>query len=179
MIISASRRTDIPACYSRWLLQRMEQGYVLVRHPMRYHQISRVSLSPSIVDGMVFWTKNPTPMLPYLDALGAYPYYFQFTLTAYGQDMETNIPSKNDVVIPAFRRLADKIGPHRLVWRYDPIILTANYTVEYHVHYFREIAKRLAGYTQKCVISFVDFYRNTQAQLSDLQVMPMAEMQMS
>ncbi len=178
MIISASRRTDIPSYYSEWFFNRIKEGFVLARNPMNFHQISKISLSPSVVDGIVFWTKNPVSMLPHLDDIKAYAYYFQFTLTAYGSDIEANVPSKNDVIIPAFRTLSDKIGPDRVIWRYDPIILTEKYTVEYHVKYFGALAKRLSGYTQKCVISFVDFYRNTKTQMKDLHVTPIGEAQM-
>ena len=86
MIISASRRTDIPTYYSEWLFNRIKAGYVLVRNPMNAHQISKISLNPDVVDGIVFWTKNPIPMLDHLDALRDYMYYFQFTLNSYAQD---------------------------------------------------------------------------------------------
>ena len=160
MIISASRRTDIPSYYSDWLFRRLEAGFVCTRNPMNPNQVSRVSLDPDVVDGIVFWTKNPTPMLDKLHLLNGYPYYFQFTLNAYGKDLEAGIPSKNDVIIPAFQKLSQQIGAKRIIWRYDPIILTPKYTAEYHVHYFEELAKRLSGHTQKCVISFVDLYRH-------------------
>ena len=103
MIISASRRTDIPTYYSKWFLNRINDGYVYVRNPMNVHQISKISLSPSVVDGIVFWTKNPVPMMSHLDLIKDYAYYFQFTVNSYGKDIETNVPSKNDVIIPAFR----------------------------------------------------------------------------
>ena len=92
MIISASRRTDIPSYYSEWMLNRLKEKYVLVRNPMNIHQISKIDLSPNVVDAIVFWTKNPTPMLGRLDELKDYIYYFQFTLTAYGPDVERNLP---------------------------------------------------------------------------------------
>lgn len=161
MIISASRRTDIPTYYSEWFFNRLKEGYVCVRNPMNIHQISKISLSPNVVDGIVFWTKNPIPMFDRLDELKDYMYYFQFTVNSYGKDIEKNVPNKNDIIIPAFRELSKKIGPDRVIWRYDPILLTPQYTIEYHVNYFYEIAKRLSGFTQKCVISFVDLYRNT------------------
>ncbi len=161
MIISASRRTDIPTYYSEWFFNRLKEGYVCVRNPMNIHQISKISLSPNVVDGIVFWTKNPLPMLDRLDELKEYMYYFQFTVNSYGKDMEKNVPNKNDIIIPAFRELSKKIGPERVIWRYDPILLTPQYTIDYHVNYFNEIAKRLSGFTQKCIISFVDLYRNT------------------
>lgn len=178
MIISASRRTDIPAYYSSWFWRRLEAGLVCIRNPINHHQISRVSLSPDLVDGIVFWTKNPTPMLNKLHLLADYPYYFQFTLNAYGRDMEAGIPSKNDVIIPTFQELSRMIGPERIIWRYDPIILTPKYTIDYHVHYFGELAKRLSGYTYKCVISFVDMYQHLQTTARNLQFLSlkMAEM---
>lgn len=160
MIISASRRTDIPAYYSQWFLRRLEVGFVCVRNPVNFHQVSRIPLSPEVVDGIVFWTKNPAPMLDHLPLLKDYPFYFQFTLTAYAQDLEPGVPNKNEVIIPAFQELSRRIGPERVIWRYDPILLTPKYTIDYHVHYFEELCKRLSGYTLKCVISFVDLYRH-------------------
>ena len=168
MIISASRRTDIPTYYSDWFLNRVRDGYVYVRNPMNAHQISKISLSPEVVDAIVFWTKNPTPMLDKLDALSDYMYYFQFTLNSYGADVERNIPSKSKVIVPAFQRLSDLIGPDRVIWRYDPIFLSETYTIDYHIRYFEELAKRLSPYTKKCTISFLDFYRNTEKNISEL-----------
>lgn len=170
MIISASRLTDIPTYYSEWFFNRIKEGYALVRNPMNAHQISKISLNPDVVDGIVFWTKNPTPMLDKLDRLKDYTYYFQFTLNAYGQDVEASIPSKNNVIIPAFQKLSDMIGPEKVIWRYDPIFLNETYTFEYHVHYFEELAKRLSPYTKKCTISFLDFYRNTEKNIAGLSV---------
>ena len=173
MIISASRRTDIPSYYADWFYNRIKEGYVCVRNPMNVHQISRISLSPDVIDGIVFWTKNPHPMMDRLDLLRNYMYYFQFTINSYGRDIEANIPSKNDMIIPTFRTLSDKIGPERVIWRYDPILLTEKYSVDYHIHYFEEIAKRLSGYTEKCIISFVDLYRNTKSNTKDLGLLPL------
>lgn len=115
MIISASRRTDIPTYYSDWFFNRLNEEYVLVRNPMNIHQVSRISLSPDIVDGIVFWTKNPVPMLNRLSELERYNYYFQFTLTAYDKDAEPNIPSKNNILIPAFQQLSKSIGREKVV----------------------------------------------------------------
>ncbi len=112
-------------------------------------------------------------MMNRLDLLRNYMYYFQFTINSYGRDIEANIPSKNDMIIPTFRTLSDKIGPERVIWRYDPILLTEKYSVDYHIHYFEEIAKRLSGYTEKCIISFVDLYRNTKSNTKDLGLLPL------
>lgn len=173
MIISASRRTDIPAFYTEWFFNRIKEGYVLVRNPMNYHQVSRVSLSPAVVDGIVFWTKNPAPMMPRLGELKEYPYYFQFTLTPYGKEMEPGLPSKKEVLIPAFCELSRRIGPERVIWRYDPILISPRYTVEKHIHYFEIMAGMLQGYTRKCIISFVDMYKNTVRNQKKLGIRPL------
>lgn len=158
MIISASRRTDIPCYYSDWFLNRIKEGFVYVRNPMNLRQISKINLNPQVVDCIVFWTKNPEPMLAMLDELRDYSYYFQFTLTGYGKDIERNLPDKKKELIPTFQRLSEKIGNKHVIWRYDPIIFTDKYTPEYHLKAFRQIAEALRGYTEKCVISFVDMY---------------------
>lgn len=178
MIISASRRTDIPSYYSEWFFNRIEEGFVYVRNPMNIHQISKISLSPEVVDGIVFWTKNPLPMMNKLHLLDSYMYYFQFTVNSYAQDIEPNIPSKNDVIIPTFKELSKKLGADRVIWRYDPILLTEKYTIDYHVTYFEEIAKRLSGYTKKCVISFVDMYRNTQGNMKSFGLLSLGTEEM-
>lgn len=170
MIISASRRTDIPTYYSEWFFNRIKAGYVLVRNPMNAHQISKISLNPDVVDGIVFWTKNPIPMLDKLNLLKDYMYYFQFTLNAYGHDVETGIPLKNNRIVPSFQKLSDLIGPDRVIWRYDPIFLNEKYTIEYHIRYFEELAKRISPYTKKCTISFLDFYRNTEKNIAGLSI---------
>ena len=175
MIISASRRTDIPAYYPDWFCNRLREGFVCVRNPMNFHQVSRIALSLDVVDGIVFWTKDPRPLMPRLEELRAYPYYFQFTLTPYGKDIEPGLPDKGTVLLPAFQALSRMIGPERVIWRYDPILLTARYTPDFHIAAFRQMAQRLEGYTHKCVISFVDLYRNTQARMSGLGFAPLAE----
>lgn len=158
MILSVSRRTDIPNYYSEWFFSRIKEGFVYVRNPMNAHQVSKIDIRPEVVDCIVFWTKNPKPMLNRLDELAEYHYYFQFTLTGYGRDMECNVPHKKEMMIPIFRELSEKIGKQKVIWRYDPIIFTKKYTLEYHLKAFEQIATSLKGYTEKCVISFVDVY---------------------
>lgn len=166
MILSVSRRTDIPAFYSEWFYNRLKEGFVYVRNPMNIHQVSKVMLSPEVVDCIVFWSKNPRPMLARLDELKDYMYYFQYTINAYDKGMEQSVPSKEGI-INTFKELSDKIGPKRVIWRYDPILLTEKMDADYHVKYFEEIAKRLEGRTNTCVISFVDLYKKTQQNLKD------------
>ena len=161
MILSVSRRTDIPNYYSEWFLNRIKEGFLYVRNPMNAHQVSRIDLAPELVDCIVFWTKNPLPMMDRLGELREYPYYFQFTLTGYGKDIEPNLPDKRTVLIEAFRELSRRIGKEKVIWRYDPILFTERYTEAYHVRAFGEIAGALRGYTDRVVISFVDLYAKT------------------
>lgn len=165
MILSVSRRTDIPNYYPEWFFNRIKEGFVYVRNPMNPRQISRIDISPDVVDCIVFWTKNPEPMLERLNELSDYRYYFQFTLTGYGRDIEPGIPHKKEKMIPVFKDLADRIGKQRVIWRYDPIMFTSTYTPEYHLKAFEQIASALNGYTEKCVISFVDFYSKNKRNL--------------
>ena len=167
MIVSASRRTDIPALFSEWFYNRMEKGFVLLKNPYNPLQVGRVTLAPDKVDGFVFWTKNATPMLPRIHELDAFKYYFQFTITFYGRDVEKNIPDKKEIVIPAFK----KIEKGKAIWRYDPIFLNEKYTWDYHIRAFTQIAESLEGYTTKAVISFVDSYRTVDLKLLKIQAL--------
>lgn len=179
MILSVSRRTDIPCYYSDWFYNRIKEGFLYVRNPMNRRQVSEIRISPEVVDCIVFWTKNPAPMLPRLDELKEYSYYFQFTLTAYGADIEISMPHKKDVIIPIFQTLSKKIGAKRVIWRYDPILFNDKYTPAYHVEEFAQIAGALRGYTNKCVISFVDRYAKNRKILDALNVYDMEETQLT
>jgi len=169
MIISASRRTDIPAFYSEWFYNRLKDGFVYVKNPMNHRQISKISLKPDVVDCIVFWTKNPKKMIPdikIIDNLGI-AYYFQFTLNSYDQEIETNVPLKTGL-IDTFINLSERIGKNRVIWRYDPILLTEKVTIDYHIKYFKYLASKLHKYTNKCIISFVDFYKKCQRNLKPI-----------
>ncbi|MDE6517174.1 MAG: DUF1848 domain-containing protein, partial [Acetatifactor sp.] len=158
MILSVSRRTDIPNYYAEWFMSRIREGFCYVRNPMNPHQVSRIDLSPQVVDCIVFWTKNPADMMKYLEKLQDYTYYFQFTLTGYGRDIEPNLPDKREKLIPTFQELSRRIGREKVIWRYDPIFLNERYSADYHLKAFEEIAGKLAGYTERVVVSFVDMY---------------------
>lgn len=168
MILSVSRRTDIPNYYSEWFYNRIKEGFLYVRNPMNAHQISEIKITPDVVDCIVFWTKNPLPMMERLDELEAYNYYFQFTLTGYGNDVERNLPNKKTLVIPVFQELSNRIGKEKVVWRYDPIFFSNRYNAKYHLKAFRSIAEALSGYTEKCVISFLDIYPKNKKNMDDL-----------
>ena len=158
MIISASRRTDIPAFFSDWLFERLSEGFADVRNPMNFTQVRRVSLLPGDVTCFVFWTKNPAPMIPALHRLDDFSYYVQYTLNGYGADVEPRVPPLSDR-IDSFRRLSDALGADRVVWRYDPILLNPVYGADFHVERFGQIARALAGYTARVTISYIDYYR--------------------
>ena len=170
MIVSASRRTDIPAYYAEWFFRRIREGFVLVPNPRNPSRISRISLSPEGVDGFVFWTKDPRPMLSRLAELADYPYYFQFTLNGYGRDVEGNLPSKKEVLVPAFQDLAGRIGREGVVWRYDPILLSERYTLSYHIECFQRFCHALAPYTEQCTLSFLDLYPSIRRRVEALGI---------
>lgn len=178
MIISASRRTDIPAFYSDWFFNRIKEGFLLVRNPMNLHQVSRINLSPDVVDCIVFWTKNPQPMLTRLSELNGFNYYFQFTLNSYDKSIEANVPEKKKL-IKTFQELSDNLGKDRVIWRYDPILLTSKFDVEYHIKWFEYLAEKLSAYTNRCVISFVDLYKKTERNLQGINLLPLDKQAMN
>ncbi len=126
-IVSASRRTDIPAFYSEWLMQRIRHGFCTYPNPFRSGQIHRVSLLPEDVAGFVFWTRHATPLLPHLNALdnAGFAYYFLYSILGYPHTLEPHSPSL-DAATKAFCELASRLGSQRIIWRYDPVILTQN-----------------------------------------------------
>ncbi len=159
MILSASRRTDIPGYYSEWFFNRLREGYVMTKNPMNPGQIGRINLSPDKIDCIVFWTKDPVKMLdqlPLIDKMG-YPYYFQFTLTPYGKELERDLRDKADI-LATFRQLSLYLGKSRVLWRYDPIVWNEALTMDYHIRSFEKLCAGLEDYTDTCIISFVDFY---------------------
>lgn len=168
MILSASRRTDIPAFYLKWFFKRLKEGSVLVRNPMNHRQVSCVELSPSVIDCIVFWTKDPTAILDRLDLLSDYQFYFQITLNAYGKGIERNLPEPEKIA-DSFRRLSDRIGSRKTLWRYDPIIITDEMDMAFHCRQFKYLAERLEGSTGRCTISFFDKYLKTERNMKGLK----------
>lgn len=177
MIISASRRTDVPSFFADWFFNRIDEGYLLVRNPMNIHQVSRVSLSPEVVDCIVFWSKNPVKMIDRLNRLKEYTFYFQYTITGYGQRLEPNVPSLQEA-INTFCTLSRKIGKEKVIWRYDPIILSDKLDFSFHAGNFENIAKILEGKTNRSVISFVDMYTKTKRNMSSVKLSEITEQEM-
>ena len=160
MIISVSRRTDIPAFFTDWFLNRIDEQYCTMVNPFNRKQVSYISLKPQDVDAMVFWTKNARPLIPHLDKIDrlGYRYYFQYTVNGYGNLLEPNVPPL-DKCIDAFCELSCQIGPDKVIWRYDPIILSNMTDIAYHKDRFSYILDRLHRSTRRVVISIVDDYR--------------------
>ena len=157
MIIQTGMRTDIPAFYSEWFVNRIKEGFVLVRNPYNPSQVSRYSLSPDVVDLIGFCTKNPAPMLPHMDILKGYGQYWFVTITPYGKDIEPNVPDKKKVM-EDFKKLSDIVGVDSMGWRFDPILVDEEHPVGWHIAEFGKMAETLSGYTNTCVISFIDLY---------------------
>jgi len=169
VIISASRRTDIPAYYSEWFFNRIKEKFVSVRNPMNMRQISVINLNPELVDCIVFWSKNPKPMIDNLQLIKDYNYYFQFTLNPYEPDVEARLPPKAEIV-ETFKKLSDTIGPQKVIWRYDPILINSKYNTAYHIEKFEKLSAVLKGYTEKTTFSFIDFYKKIAENISLLGV---------
>ncbi len=170
MILSVSRRTDIPAFFSKWFMNRLRDGYVMVRNPMNYHQVSKISLSPELTDCIVFWTKNPEPLIPFLEEIERdYSFYFQYTLNAYDQDIEQRLPRLENR-IKTMKKLSDLIGKERVVWRYDPVFLSNKYNMAWHIKAFRNLTALLSEYVESCVFSFLDFYPKIKGNIADCSI---------
>ena len=159
MIVSASRRTDIPRWYAPWLMNRLRAGEVLVGEPYRPHRLRRYALTPEGVDAVVFWTKDPRPLLPHLDEIKAMGYrsLLQFTLTPYGADIEPGLEDKGEI-LAAFQALGRRLGRERVLWRYDPVLLTGAIGADWHRERFRALCERLSPYTDQVTLSFLDSY---------------------
>ena len=170
MIISASRRTDIPAFYSEWFMNRLKAGYLLTRNPFNKNQVKRVSLLSSDIEAIVFWTRNAdklVPKLSELDSMG-YAYYFQYTITGYPRPLEKSVPNPLSA-IETFKKLSDFLGPNRVLWRYDPILVSSLTDIDEHKRLFEKIAGLLHGRTKRVTISFADFYKKTERNLKAVE----------
>lgn len=170
MIVSASRRTDIPAFYAEWFINRVRAGWCQVPNPFNYNQLSYVSLKAQDVSAIVFWSKNPRPLLRYLHELDerGFRYYFQFTVNHYPKILEPGIPTLEER-LDTFRELSSRLQPPRVIWRYDPIIISNLTPASFHVEKFSHIAQSLRGYTRRVMVSLVNYYQKTDRRLSVLE----------
>lgn len=171
MIISASRRTDIPAFYGQWLLNRLRQGQAMVRHPFNPGRVAQVCLAPERIDALVLWTKNPAPFMQRLGAIEdlGHQCLFQYTLTPYGTDLEPHVPPLA-ARIAAFQALADRIGPGRVLWRYDPILFTPVHSPAEHLRSFAALASQLHRHTRRCTVSLLALYAKCRRNLRAIEL---------
>lgn len=169
MILQVSGRTDICALYPKWFVNRLKEGYVLVRNPYNDHQVSYVDISNDVVDCISFCTKDPKPIMPYLKQIEqmGYCYYFMVTITPYDYDIEPGLRAKLEI-IKSFIALSKQIGKNRVIWRYDPILLNERYTKEFHYQMFSKMCQLMHEYTSTVIISFLDIYKNIEGKFNEL-----------
>lgn len=168
MIINTGMRTDIPAFYSKWLLNRIKDGFVMVRNPYYKSQVTKYSLSPDVVDCLAFCTKNPHPLINHLSEFDKYNQFWFVTITPYGKNIEPNVPDKK-LIIEDFKKLSNHIGSNSVALRYDPIFINGQFDVEMHIKCFEKLLSHLNGYTHDCTISFLDLYEKVKKNASDLR----------
>ncbi len=170
MIISASRRTDVPAFFGDWFINRLRAGWASVVNPFNAHQVRRVSLEPGQIDALVFWTKNPAPFVAHLDELDAkgFAYYLLFTLNHYPHFLEPGLPPLAKR-LANFQALSQRLGPERMIWRYDPIVISSATPPEFHERTFALLAQELEGSTKRVVISFMQTYLKLQRRLKQAE----------
>jgi hypothetical protein len=178
MIISASRRTDIPAFFGEWFMNRIREKEVLVRNPFNPNVITKIPLNQDSIECIVFWTKNPKKFIKHLGLLDdmGYRYYFQFTLNSYDSTIERNV-NKSEIV-ETFINLSLQIGKERIIWRYDPIIINKTFSTEYHIEKFNSLCESLHKYTEKCVLSFIDRYYFLNETFNNYRIVELDEAQM-
>jgi len=170
MIVSISRRCDIPRFKFDWFMERLNEGFVEAVNPYNVKQIKRVSLLRDDVDVFAFWTRDPKHILANADELTqrGYPFYVMVSVTGYPEVLEPNQAPVPEV-IESMKALSQKIGQDRVIWRYDPIILTDITDDEFHCRNFRKLSEDLSGYVKRVIISVYDEYPKTVKRLNDLE----------
>jgi hypothetical protein len=170
MIISVSRRCDIPRFRFNWFLERLDAGFTEAANPFNRGQIRRVSLLPADVEVLVFWTRDPGVLLEHAENLESrgYRFYVMTTLTGYPKVLEPDIPPAG-ALIAAMRGLGERLGPERIIWRYDPLFLSNVTDREFHLGNFRNLAGALEGRVRRVIISLYDEYPGAKRRLSALE----------
>ncbi len=165
-IISASRRSDIPAFFADWFMARIRAGEVEYRNPFGGKN-QRVSLRPEKVHSIVFWSKDYRPLLPHLDELEArgYHLFFHFTITGAPRILEPHVP-ESTVAAETLAYLSTRFSPKHVIWRFDPILFSAILEEKHYLEQFASLAKTLRGKTRRCYFSFVCFYSKVKKRLA-------------
>ena len=159
MRFTVSGRTDIVAFYMDWFIKRLEDGYVDVRNPFYPKQVNRIIINKETIDAIIFCTKNPLPLLKYIDKIN-YPFIVHITLTPYHKDIEPNVLDKKRI-ITAIKKISSIIGKERVIIRYDPIFFSEKYNLNYHKKAFKKVCEELKNYTSRIIVSFLDLKKNT------------------
>lgn len=168
MILNTGARTDTVQYFSDWLLKRFKEGYVYTRNPLFPNKVTRYELSPDKIDAVLFCSKNYAPILPRLREISdRYRTYFHYTITAYGKETEPGVPTI-DESIKTLTELEKIVGKEKIAWRYDPILLTEDYTVERHLATFDSMAERLAPHIDRCIFSFVEMYKKLETNMPEI-----------
>lgn len=169
MIISASRRTDLPAFYTPWFMNRVRAGYCGVPNPYNPAQVSYVSLRPDDVDVIAFWSRDPRPMFAHLDELEGRGMrsYFMVSLLNYPPPIDMGSPSLGRS-LDTLETLSRRTGPDRVVWRYDPILLSDVTPPEFHLQNFERLAGALSGVTRRVIVSFYTPYAKADGRMQAL-----------
>ena len=168
MILNTGARTDTVNYYAEWLLNRFREGYVLARNPLFPNKVTRYELSPDKIDAVLFCSKNYAPILTRLrEITDAYRTYFHYTITAYGRDVEPNVPDIR-TSMQTLIELSKIVGRKKIAWRYDPVLLTEKYTIARHLETFAYMAETLAPYIDRCIFSFVEIYKKLTVNMPEL-----------
>lgn len=168
MIVNVGGRTDIVNYYSEWLMNRINEGFAYSRNPLFRTSVYKISLKPEDVDCLMFCSKNYTPMLKYMGELNQkYRMICHYTITAYGTDVEPNVPSI-DASIKTLIELSQIVGKEKVLWRYDPVLLTKEYTIQKHLETFETMAKQITPYVQRCIFSFVEMYKKLDCNMPEI-----------
>ena len=168
MIINTGGRTDTVQYYTDWLMRRFEEGYALTRNPLFPTKVNRYELDPKVVDCVVFCSKNNQPILPRLHEItDRFNTYFHYTITAYGRDIEPGVPPIDESMATLIE-LSQLVGRQRVSWRYDPVLLTRDYTIQRHLETFDRMARVLAPHIDRCVFSFVEMYKKLRFNMPEL-----------
>lgn len=168
MIINTGSRTDTVQYYSEWLLKRFKEGFVYSRNPLFFNKVTKYELNPEVVDCVIFCSKNYEPILERLHEItDRFNTYFYYTITAYGKDIEPNVPSIEDS-IETLIKLSEIVGAKRIAWRYDPILLTEKYTKNRHYETFDYMSEKLSPYIDRCIFSFVEMYKKLKTNMPEI-----------
>ena len=166
MILNVSGRCDIVAFYTPWFINRYKEGFVDVRNPIYPKLVSRIYFQD--VDLIVFCTKKPHPIIPYLKEIKQ-PILFQITLTPYKEDIEPNVVNKKEI-LEDIKKISEILGKENVYVRYDPIFLSEKYNLEYHKKAFLKLCSELDGYITHIIVSFIDDYKNVRKNMGVLRI---------